>query len=349
MMDWFYEKDGVQQGPVSEAVLQSLVQAGTLGVHDLVWREGLADWSPYGSVFVEQASDETERSTLRLTAASCPTCGASVAPADLIPAGEHEVCLHCRETYVQELKEEVSNSMLLAGGRGTGGATPNRELRAMAREALSGNWLMAVVVTFLNILFQQVSTIIPFFGMLIQWAIVGPLLLGYHACFTGLVRGEVMGVGILFSGFSRFLKGMGLYLMTALIVGLASIAAALPGSLLIGSVFMMDVQITAQHPLFFFGIVVAILPAIAVGCYMYLRYSLVYFIVNDDPELAVLEVLKESTRRMDGHKLKLFWLFCSFIPWFLLGMLALFIGVFWTMAYLYAAFAAFYDDLGEQA
>jgi uncharacterized membrane protein len=78
---------------------------------------------------------------------------------------------------------------------------------------------------------------------------------------------------------------------------------------------------------------------------MYLRYALVYFIVNDEPEIGVFETLKESTRRMDSHKAKLFWLGVSFIPWMFVGMLALGIGLLWSPIYMLVAFAAFYDDL----
>lgn len=158
-----------------------------------------------------------------------------------------------------------------------------------------------------------------------------------------------MEVGTLFSGFSQYWKALGLYWMTGLIVGFSAMAAAIPGGLLIGAVFLMDVAVPEEHPLFFLGIALAVIPAIAVGCYMGLRYALVYFIANDEPEVGVFEILKESTRRMDGRKVKLFWLGFSFIGWMFVGMLALGIGILWAMTYMYAAFAAFYDDLGEEA
>ena len=43
---WFYGRDGAQHGPVSEDELRRLVDAGQLSAHDLVWREGMADWQP---------------------------------------------------------------------------------------------------------------------------------------------------------------------------------------------------------------------------------------------------------------------------------------------------------------
>ena len=43
---WFYAKNDEQLGPVSTAELKKLAGAGELAPDDLVWREGLDDWSP---------------------------------------------------------------------------------------------------------------------------------------------------------------------------------------------------------------------------------------------------------------------------------------------------------------
>ena len=43
---WFFGRDGVHHGPVSEEVLRRMVDSGELGPDDLVWREGLAAWQP---------------------------------------------------------------------------------------------------------------------------------------------------------------------------------------------------------------------------------------------------------------------------------------------------------------
>ena len=43
---WYYARDGAQQGPVSEEEMKRLAEAGTLRPQDLVWREGLAQWQP---------------------------------------------------------------------------------------------------------------------------------------------------------------------------------------------------------------------------------------------------------------------------------------------------------------
>jgi hypothetical protein len=43
---WYYARDGAQQGPVSGEDLQRLAATGVLRAHDLVWREGMAEWHP---------------------------------------------------------------------------------------------------------------------------------------------------------------------------------------------------------------------------------------------------------------------------------------------------------------
>lgn len=46
-MNWFYVLNGQQVGPVTQAQLEELAQAGTIKADTLVWREGLSNWLPY--------------------------------------------------------------------------------------------------------------------------------------------------------------------------------------------------------------------------------------------------------------------------------------------------------------
>jgi hypothetical protein len=42
--EWFYTTNRQQMGPVSWSELRDLAESGILKPHDLVWREGMADW-----------------------------------------------------------------------------------------------------------------------------------------------------------------------------------------------------------------------------------------------------------------------------------------------------------------
>ncbi|MFZ4852591.1 MULTISPECIES: DUF975 family protein [Enterococcus] len=70
---------------------------------------------------------------------------------------------------------------------------------------------------------------------------------------------------------------------------------------------------------------------------IYLRY--------DQPELGVLQSIKVAFALLRPHLGQYIWLQLSLIGWFILGFLALLIGMLWANAYAYAVNAAFYEEL----
>jgi len=338
-MEWYYAKGSEQTGPIEELALKDLVNRGFISPETLVWREGMKDWASYASMFAEDRSALVE----------CPTCGSSVDPSQLIPAGEKQVCPSCRDEYAQGLREGMARPVRKKGGLGTGGMTPNREIREKARSSLAGFWGVAVLATFLFNLIQQIIGFVPILGPIVQWIIVGPFTLGFMALFMGLNREEGAEIGTIFEGFSRFLQGFGIYVVVNILVSLAAFAAAVPGIALIYMSTLGGAPMVEEDPMFIAGILLAAIPASIVAIFMYLRYALVYFIANDNPESGVMQPIRESVQMMHGHKKKLFGLYLSFIGWHFLGMLAIGIGLLWSMTYMWASLAAFYDDLSEDS
>jgi hypothetical protein len=47
---WYYSKNGMQLGPVSQEELSAKVETGEVLAQDLIWREGLTDWQPLSQV-----------------------------------------------------------------------------------------------------------------------------------------------------------------------------------------------------------------------------------------------------------------------------------------------------------
>ena len=47
---WFYEDGGQRQGPIEREALEKLVGSGVVGQATLVWREGMAGWTPAAAV-----------------------------------------------------------------------------------------------------------------------------------------------------------------------------------------------------------------------------------------------------------------------------------------------------------
>lgn len=77
-------------------------------------------------------------------------------------------------------------------------------------------------------------------------------------------------------------------------------------------------------------------------------YALTPYLLVDCPELTPLQCIKLSDRMMKGHKFDLFYLYLSFIGWFLLCILTLGIGFLWLQPYVSTSVAAFYKDVKEQ-
>jgi hypothetical protein len=48
--EWYYASGDVQQGPVSADALKAMISRGEVGPKDLVWREGMANWTPLAEV-----------------------------------------------------------------------------------------------------------------------------------------------------------------------------------------------------------------------------------------------------------------------------------------------------------
>ena len=49
---WYYAKGGQQLGPVATEELRALLRSGDLKAADLVWKDGMPDWSPAGTVSI---------------------------------------------------------------------------------------------------------------------------------------------------------------------------------------------------------------------------------------------------------------------------------------------------------
>ena len=89
------------------------------------------------------------------------------------------------------------------------------------------------------------------------------------------------------------------------------------------------------------GTILLIIPGIILS----FAYAIVPFVLRDNPELSPVEVLQKSRMMMKGHKMDLFLLYLSFIGWFLLCFLTLFIGYLWLVPYLQMTEVKFYEKI----
>ena len=75
------------------------------------------------------------------------------------------------------------------------------------------------------------------------------------------------------------------------------------------------------------------------------EYSIIPYILADDPEISSKDAFKKAKQMMKGNKWRLFKLEFSFIGWFVLCVLTLGIGILFLIPYLNAANAEFYVEL----
>ncbi|MDA1017153.1 MAG: GYF domain-containing protein, partial [Planctomycetota bacterium] len=50
--EWYYAKSGQQLGPVATEELRTMLRTGEIKSADLVWKDGMSDWSPAGTISI---------------------------------------------------------------------------------------------------------------------------------------------------------------------------------------------------------------------------------------------------------------------------------------------------------
>ncbi|MFX3633191.1 MAG: DUF975 family protein [Candidatus Pristimantibacillus sp.] len=85
------------------------------------------------------------------------------------------------------------------------------------------------------------------------------------------------------------------------------------------------------------------------GFVKFYAYSMVPFILADNPNIGYRRAVDLSNRMTRGHKFRIFVLDLSFLGWILLGLLLCFIGVLFVMPYINATKAELYLALRQEA
>ena len=195
------------------------------------------------------------------------------------------------------------------------------EIKNFAKEKLSGNlgsiWKILIIALgislastcVLSILFNKMDA--DFLDSLLG-ILMMPLGIGTTAFFISLIENENFEAKDIFKYYHDFVKIIGVTVLMGLIVMLGYICFIIPGIILT------------------------------------LSYSLVPIILIKKPELGIVETLKYSREKMQGHKLDAFVLGLSFIGWAILGTLTFGILYIWLYPYMQLTFTKFYlNILGE--
>lgn len=195
------------------------------------------------------------------------------------------------------------------------------EIKNYAKEKLSGNlgsiWKILIIALGISLAAGVVFGIsfnsmdADFLDSLLGILMV-PLGIGTTAFFISLIESTDFEAKDLFKYYHDFVKIIGVTVLMGLVIMLGYICFVIPGIILT------------------------------------LSYSLVPIILIKKPELGIVETLKYSREKMQGHKLDAFVLGLSFIGWAILGTLTFGILYIWLYPYMQLTFTKFYlNILGE--
>lgn len=201
-----------------------------------------------------------------------------------------------------------------------------RELKEKAKQSLNGKYGDAIVVV---LLLSIISSVVSFifkksFGIptdvnqtysitinLASFIVSALLNFGYTSFFLKLSRDEDIEVNELWSKMNMFIPYIIVSILISLFTTLWTLLLIIP------------------------GIIAA------------LSYSMVYFIMLDNPEMSAMETIKESKKIMNGHKMDYFILQLSFLGWAILGAFTLGILYFWLIPYMEVTYCNFYNNIKE--
>jgi hypothetical protein len=104
-MDWYYAVGGEKKGPVSDEEFQRLVQQGSISSQTLVWREGMANWQPYGT-----GSLPPMPANLTAGGVVCSGCQQIFPGSDVVSLAGGYYCSACKPLALQRIREGESGT-----------------------------------------------------------------------------------------------------------------------------------------------------------------------------------------------------------------------------------------------
>jgi len=209
-------------------------------------------------------------------------------------------------------------------------AIRNRELMKQARQDLKGKWGIAAIGTLIYFLTSLGIDHLPVIGSVLSYVLDGVLTVGYTAFILAVIRNQDIKYELLFYGLSRFITALLTGVLVLITVGLWCLPTA-AGATVMFVIFKNVPHNFIPVALFVLLCIITVIVALKV---LY-RYSIVYFLIVDSPQISALETLKLSREIMLGNKWKNFCLDCRFIGWFLLGI-CLFLIVLGTLSLIIA-------------
>ena len=179
--------------------------------------------------------------------------------------------------------------------------------------------------------------------------IVGVLLsIGYTRIALQVHRREPVPMESLLEGFQIPGRAIGLRLLRSLLMLMWTYALLIPAIILLSIPITPLDRMTESDTWFVMYLFVLLIVAVAVSTAVSYRYWGATFLLLDHPDYTVRECIRAATEMTRGHRMELFLLDLSLLPWNLLCILTAGILYIWKMPYIAAVYAGAYEELDRQ-
>ena len=105
MAKWYYLKGEERLGPLEQTAFDELVRQGTIAQETLVWRDGMADWQPYGQAVQAPSAEQMAGDHV-----ACAQCGSVFLKEDVISFRGNFVCANCKPIFMAEIAQGVERA-----------------------------------------------------------------------------------------------------------------------------------------------------------------------------------------------------------------------------------------------
>lgn len=179
-MDWYYEENGLQVGPLTDEEFQVRVHTGQVQATTLVWNETLTGWKEYASLSAT-GSRPSFVATANQVAAQCSQCHRVFPEDEMLRYQSAWICAECKPAFFQHLKEAGS----VPGIYQYGGFW----IRFVAK--FVDYVIVGVAYGLLGVLFAGINSVSPehpefmFLYVFVLWGLEIAIWLGYSILFVG--------------------------------------------------------------------------------------------------------------------------------------------------------------------
>lgn len=232
------------------------------------------------------------------------------------------------------------------------------ELKASAREHLLGHYgtaigayvivacLMGVVTVAVSLIVDirtVIGTIIYYAIMFLVSVLMGLFTSGSCYLYLKIICGRPVSVGDLFYGFQlcpdKAIVIQAWITLITYVVNLPEIILTYKFTKYAAS-YQTDKMLSLMLPY-----ALSLILSGVVSVMLDLLYAQTFYLLHDFPQYSAVELLKKSRRLMVHHKGRLFYLYVSFLPLILLGILSFGLALLWILPYMAATEAEFFLDL----